>query len=127
MTRSVRIAATVAAIVGAAGSIALMLWVGRHNKSHLLLLLFGLWVSAPFVALTAAQLTHARQWSAPTRATLDGLTIAVAIGTLATYARVAFGGPRSQAAFAFIVTPPLSMLVVVAGLGVAALWSRARR
>jgi pheromone shutdown protein TraB len=118
--------ARIAALVGAIVSIALMLWVGRRNSSWLLLLLFAIWVSAPFVALAAAQMTLARPWSALTRAAMRGLTIAVAIGTLATYAWVAFGPPRAQPAFAFIVTPPLSMLVVVIGLGLTALWSRAR-
>jgi hypothetical protein len=45
-----RAAALAAVLVGAVGSVAFMLYAGRHNPSRLLMTLFTLWVLSPFVA-----------------------------------------------------------------------------
>ena len=42
--------AHVALLGGAAASVALMLYVGRHNPSVLLMAMFVFWVASPFVA-----------------------------------------------------------------------------
>jgi hypothetical protein len=117
--------ALVTGVIGMAAAIALMLWVGRRNPSHLLLLMFALWVSAPFVALLVAQTAFASRWSPLVLTTLRALTVVVAIGTVAAYANVAFGPPRAQPAFTFLVAPPLSMLAALLVLGLVALRSRA--
>ena len=56
-------AAALAAVVAAAGgSVGLMLWVGRHNPSSVLLLLFALWVVSPFMGLQLADM-FSKRWS----------------------------------------------------------------
>jgi len=50
----VRAVALVAVVVEAAGSIGSMLYVGRHNPSRMLLVLFAIWVLSPFVGLVLA-------------------------------------------------------------------------
>jgi hypothetical protein len=62
-----RAVALVAVVVGAAGSVALTLRVGRHNPSRLLLVLFTTWVLSPLVALVLANKASNR-WSVLTRA-----------------------------------------------------------
>ena len=49
-----RAVALVAVVVEAAGSIGSMLYVGRHNPSRMLLVLFAIWVLSPFVGLVLA-------------------------------------------------------------------------
>ena len=56
-------AVALAAVVAAAGgSVGLMLWVGRHNPSSVLLLLFALWVVSPFMGLQLADM-FSKRWS----------------------------------------------------------------
>ena len=47
--RLLRIASNVATVVSAVGSVALLLYMGRRNKSIVLMVLFSIWVLAPFV------------------------------------------------------------------------------
>lgn len=122
--RPLGLLAVVTGVSGMAAAIALMLWVGRRNPSRLILLMFAIWVSAPFVALLAAQ-HYATRSSPRILKTLRALTVVVALVTVAAYAYVAFGPSRPQPAFTFLVTPPLSVLAVLLVLGLVALRSRA--
>ena len=106
-----RVAALIALAAGAVGSVGLMLYTGRRNSSRLLLVLFALWVLSPFMALVWANLVSMR-WTDRTRATLHGLMLVLTVGTLAIYGAVAFGPPRAQAAFVFVVVPPASWLLI---------------
>jgi hypothetical protein len=115
--------ARIALWVGAAGSLALMLYAGRSNRHMLITLLFIFWVLAPFVALTWAG-TVADGWSSATRATLHAVTLIVAALSLAIYGYRAAFPPRTTGAFVFVIVPPLSLLLLLIALAVAALLSR---
>ena len=62
-----RATALIAVVAGAGGSIAFMLRVGQRNQSRLLLLVFAIWVLAPFLTLWMAN-TLAKRWPIPARA-----------------------------------------------------------
>jgi hypothetical protein len=110
-----------AAVVGAMGSVGLMIWVGHRNPSWLLLLMFVIWVIAPFAGLILADMRSAN-WSMLTRATLHALMLILAVGSLAAYADVLLR-PRSQPAAMFLVVPVLSWLLMAIALTVAMLMS----
>lgn len=108
-----RSAAQVAAMAGALGSEALMLRAGQRSPG-LLLFLFTIWVLSPFVALIRANLLSNR-WSAPTQATLYGVAIAIAAGSLAVYGKlVVVAPPGSPNAFVWVIVPPASWLLMLA-------------
>jgi len=117
--RVLRGAALVAVAAGAVGSVGFMLRAGRRNPSRLLILGFVIWVLSPFVGLLWADIVSKR-WSALTRATLYSVTVILTLVSLAIYGNVAFGPPRPQAAFAFIVSPLASWLAIaiVVAIGV---------
>ena len=81
-----------------------MLHVGRRNESHVLLLLFTIWVLSPFVGLALAA-NVSKRWSALTRATLYGVMLILTLGSLVIYGDVALGPPRPKPAFMFLVVP----------------------
>ena len=118
-----RAVAIIVAVVGAVGSVALTLYVGRHNPSRILLSLFVIWVLSPFVALVCASAVSKR-WPVLTRATLYGVMLVLTLGSLAIYGDVAFGPARATPAFAFLVVPLVSWLFIAVALAVAALISR---
>lgn len=105
-----RIAAQVALVVGAIGSVALMLLVGHRNQSIILMLLFAGWVLAPFVALAWADRSPKFQ-AASGRATRQVLMLLLALVSLCAYARVAFGPPMPQPASVFLLVPAGSWLL----------------
>jgi hypothetical protein len=117
-----RAAALIAMLAGSVGSVGLMLHAGRRNNSRILLLLFALWVLSPFMALVWANVVSKR-WSVLTRATLYSVMLVLALGSLAIYADVALGPPRAKAAFAFVVVPPASWLLIAIVVPIAELIS----
>ena len=118
-----RRAAVVAVIAGAVGSFGLMLHVGRHQKSLILIGLFTVWELSPFVALVCAHVVS-RDWSALTRTTLYSVMLVLTLGSLAIYGVVALGPPRPKPAFAFLVVPLASWLLIAIVLAIAVLISR---
>jgi predicted alpha/beta-fold hydrolase len=106
-----RKAGLLAIVVGGVGSVFLTLYTGRRNPSALLMAAFAIWVLLPFVALAAAD-AMSTNWSALTRTVLYALMFVTAIDTLGTYGYVAFGPPRPQPAFWFLVVPPASLLLI---------------
>lgn len=115
--------ARIARWVGAAGALALTLYAGRSNLHILITLLFVGWVLAPFVALVlAGRMSHT--WSDATRVTLHTLTVVVAVVSLAIYGYRAAFPPRTTGAFLFVIVPPLSVLLLLIALAVAAFLSR---
>src|SRR5215831_5228284 len=90
----------IAALVGAVGANLLSLYVGR-GAGWLLRILFMGWVTMPFA--TAVVLKE--------RA-FDYLMVTLAIGSLAIYGYVAFGPPRPQPAFWFLVVPLASWALI---------------
>jgi hypothetical protein len=117
-----RYAGLIALPVGAAGSIGLMLRARQHPPK-LLLVLFVLWVLAPFAMLALAGVFSTR-WSPLTAATLHGTMVVIAVGSLVMYGAVVLSPPRPQPAFVFVIVPPASWLLTAVTVGIAALVSR---
>jgi hypothetical protein len=120
-----RIAALIALPAGAAGSIGFMLRAGHRNPSRVLLILFAIWVLFPFVALVFANIIS-KDWSVLTRTTLYWVMLVLTVSSLAIYGDVALGPPRPKTAFAFVVVPPASWLLIAIAISIAALISRRR-
>ena len=124
-----RAAALIAVLAGAAGSVGLTLNTSRGRDLGLLaILVFAIWVFAPFVALVLAH-ALARRWLVHTRATLYCLMLVVALGSLAMYVGDALLNPGTQDAFVFVVVPLVSWLLIALVVPTAALISgrRSRR
>jgi hypothetical protein len=112
---SLRTAAFLSALIGCACSTGLVIFAGiRVGSPRLLLVLFALWVAAPFIAIIVLWARAAR-WSAPARKALYGSALIVALASLAIYASVALGKARPRAP-AFVIVPPASLLVTGAVL-----------
>ncbi len=111
-----------ALITGAAGSLGLMLYAGRHNKHFFITALFTVWVLAPFASLALADFLSSR-WLPPIRRTLQIMTILVALVSLAVYIQDAIWPRQAQAAFVYVAVPPATWLASALVLGAAAvLW-----
>jgi hypothetical protein len=113
--------ALIAVVVGAAGSVGLMLWVGHRIPSRVLLGLFVIWDLSPFMALLLADMVSKR-WSVTTRATLHIVMLVLALSSLALYGDVVWR-PRPQPAFMFLVVPLGSWLLMTIVVPIAALIS----
>ena len=103
---------------GAAGSLGLMLRAGQPFR--ILLLLFAIWVLAPFIAVAAASVISKR-WSLPTRVALYSAMLVVALCSLAVYGDVAFGHTTVKIGFVFLVVPLASWLLMALVVQTAAL------
>lgn len=109
--RVLRGTAQVGMLAGAAGSLGLMFLAGRHQNSKILMLLFTIWVLAPFLALVWANKVSTR-WSVLTRVALHVLSMVLTLGCLFIYGAVAFGRINVKVGFAFLVVPLVSLLFV---------------
>ena len=116
-----RAVALIAVVAGALGSVGLMLWVGHRNPSRVLLVLFAIWDLSPFIGLVLADIVSKR-WPVLTRATLYGVMLILALGSLAFYGDVVWR-PRPQPAFRFLVVPLGSWLLMMIVVPIAALVS----
>ena len=110
--------------IGAAGSLVFMLRAGR-NTPRLLLVGFVFWVLSPFVVLLWAD-RSAERWRETTRTALYLVMIVVAVGTLVVYGIDSVKHLRPQAAFAYVLVPPVCWILSAAGIGAAALLTRKR-
>lgn len=113
--------ALIAVVVGAAGSVGLMLRAG--HPPLFLRVLFAGWVLSPFVALALARIASKR-WSVPTRATLHAVALVIALGSLACYGGLIPMPPGSRPAFVFLVVPLASWLLLTIAIAIATLVSR---
>jgi hypothetical protein len=84
----------------------------------------AIWVLSPFIALVLANVVSKRG-SSLTRATLYGVMLAVALGSLAIYGDDAHR--RAQTAFVFVLVPPASWLLIVRAVPIAAFIGRLSR
>lgn len=116
-------AALIAVLGGAVGSVGFTLRAGQRNPSRLLIVLFVIWVLSPFATLVFLNFIS-KDWSVMTRATVYSVMLVLSLASLAIYGRVALGPPRAKTAFVFVVVPPLSWLLMVLGVSVAAFVSR---
>ena len=117
--RRLRAAALIAVLVGAGGSVGLMLRAGRSSDERLLVMLIAGWVLAPFAALVLAHMVSTR-WSVPTRATLYCLMLVLTLGSLAIYIGDAFGRSEAPGAAVFVGVPLASWLLIALVLPIAA-------
>lgn len=115
------VAAPIAAVTGALGSVALMLRAG--HPPPLLRVLFAIWVVSPFIGLVLANRASTR-WLVPTRATLDSVTLVLTVASLAIYLDRLLRPPASTAAFVFVVVPLASWLLMATVVPIAAFLSR---
>jgi hypothetical protein len=106
---TLRSTAAGAALIGAVCSLALMLQVGRGQKSILLLILFTGWVLSPFVAIAAANF-RSNRWPRP--GALHRTTLVVTLASIAIYSYAAFGPPIAKPAFIFLMVPLSSWLLL---------------
>ena len=107
-----RAAALIAVLAGAAGSVGLTLSASQGRDLGLLaVLIFSIWVFAPFAALALAHMV-ARRWFVHTRATLYRLMLVLTLGSLAMYIGDALRNPGTQDAFVFVVVPLVSWLLI---------------
>lgn len=119
-----RVAALIALLVGAVGSLALMFNVGRNQKSIVLLALFLLWDVSPFAGLFAADM-FSKNWSRAARVSLYCLMFFLTAVSLVAYSGV-LNPPATKNAFMFLVVPGVSWLLMLTVLPVAGLISRKR-
>jgi hypothetical protein len=118
-----RASAIVALVVGAAGSIGLMLHAKQHPPPFLVGL-FVVWVLSPFAALGVAHRVSKR-WALGTQATLYIVTVFIALASLLIYGDDAVNHRTAHPAFVYVAVPPVAWLLGVIALLIAAL--RARR
>ena len=103
-----RTVALIAALVGAVGSVGLLLQVGRRKHSPpLLLALFAIWVLSPFVALVVTNIAST-SWSVSTRATLYSAMLVVALGSLAIYGDIGLGPLGAKTVPVFVIVASTS-------------------
>ncbi len=108
--RILRTMALIMVLVGAAGSLGLMLNAGRHTPVFLLVLFVG-WLLSPFMALLVANVISKR-WSILTRVTLYFLMLFITLGSLISYSG-ALSPPGTKPAFKFLIVPLISWLLLV--------------
>lgn len=114
----------IAALAGAVGSMGFMLHASQHPP-RILLVLFVIWVLAPFVALVLAAVVSNR-WLVQMRGTLYRLMLVVSLGSLAIYGENALRPLTAKAAPVFVAVPAASWLIIAVAIGIAAPMSRRR-
>lgn len=120
-----RSAALIAAVVGGAGSVNYLLQAGSRNSELILLMVgFSIWVLSPFLVLAWAILRSER-FTETVRSTVHGLTIVLALASLAIYSRLIDVKPAgSPNTFLFVAVPPASLAFITVVMSIAALRSR---
>jgi hypothetical protein len=111
-------------VIGAVGSLVLMLRADERTP-RFLLVIFVFWVLSPFLALAWANVVSKR-WRVLIRATLYGVTLIITLGSLACYGKLILPPAGSPRAFVFVAVPPASWLFMTIILSIAALISRRR-
>ena len=119
-----RAVALIAVLAGATGSISLWVHATRHPPV-VIVVIFVIWVLSPFVGLVLAYVVSQR-WSVLTRATLYSVMLVVTLGSLAIYGYDAVRPRKAQAAFWYVLVPPVSWLLIATVAPIAALVSRRR-
>jgi hypothetical protein len=117
MLAGLRSAAWIAVVIGAIGSIGLL----RHAQQHpppLLVVLFVVWVAAPFAALAVANLFSPR-WPRNVRVTLYVATLLVTVASLGIYYDDNVAHRTAKPAFVWVAVPPASVLLSAMAVGIA--------
>lgn len=111
-----RAAARIAVVVGALGSVVLMLYAGRRNPSAFLLVLFAIWDLSPFVGLAMAN-RASRRWPRRLDTMVNVIALVVAAGSLAIYISVVLIAPIPRFARLFLIVPLVSWLLLLIPVG----------
>ena len=109
-----RPAALIAVLVGAVGSVGLLLREGQRTP-RFLLVLFVLWVLSPFMAVVLAD-AISKRWPVLTRPPLYGVSLVFTLGSLVIYGAVALGLLRARPAAVFLLVPLASWLLIAIAL-----------
>ena len=120
---ALRSVALITVVFGAVAAIGLL----RHAQQHpppMIVLLFVVWVFAPFGLLGIANLLS-KTWPFAVRKTLYVLTFVVTAASLALYVEDNFAHRTAHRARVWVAVPPASVIVSAFVLGLVAL--RARR
>lgn len=121
--KRLRGAALIALPVGAVGTVLLFFRAADHPPP-LLVVLFILWLLSPFALLGWMHLAATR-WTAPTQTALHGVTLAIALASLAIYGNLLTITPAgAPKAAPFVVVAPASWLVIAIAVGAATRISR---
>ena len=118
-----RVASLITVLAGAVGSFGLMVHVGTRQRSLILIGLFTGWLLSPFVGLVCVHVVS-KHWSVRIRAMVYSMMLILTLGSLVIYGDVALGPPRPKPAFAFLVVPLASWLLIAIVVPIAALTSR---
>ena len=110
-------------VVGAAGSVCVMLYSARNSGQHLLKVLFTIWVLSPFLLLELGDI-FSKRWRVIARPSLYWMMMIVAVGPLAIYGLAVLRSPEAIPTPVFVATPPISVLAIAAVVGITAWISR---
>ena len=94
-------------------SLGLVLWVGRHNHSGLLVLMFALWVASPFAGLISLH-RISKRWAASRQQSTYALIHVIGLASVAIYAAVAFLMHLAKPAAPFLAIPAATWMVIAA-------------
>jgi hypothetical protein len=110
-SNSIRALAIAILIAGAAASAGMVYYMGRNNKSVLLILIFVAWVLGPFVALIGAHVISKRL-PVRMRVTLPYHSFFITFASVVAYSGILL--PQgTKPAFIFIVMPVFSWVVMI--------------
>jgi hypothetical protein len=99
-------------LLGAATSLGLMFWTGRHNPSILLILLFTVWVASPFVGMMFVYRSAARWPAVRQRLTYNQIRI-ISFGSALIYMFQVGLGHSAKRAWPFLAVPAASWMALV--------------
>ena len=120
----VRVAALITVLVGGAGSVAAVVIASQgRDLGALVVLIFSIWVFAPFAGLVFAD-RLAKRWSVTTRTTPHRLMLVLALGSLTIYVVDTVRNAGGLDAFVFVVVPLVSWVLIVMVLVIAAFFGR---
>ena len=114
-----------AALVATIVSVGLMLRACRFNDSGVALALIAVWILSPMIALVLAEVV-AKRWLIFGRATVHGLMLVVALGSVIIYGMDVFIPLSPRKGFPYALVPALSWLLIAIVLAVAAFRTHAR-
>jgi hypothetical protein len=121
---ALRSSALIAVVIGAVASIGLWRRAPQHPPP-LLVVLFLIWILAPFGLLAVANILSTR-WPSNVRVTLYVITLVVTAGCLAIYLDDSFSHRTAHPAGVWVAVPPAS--VIVSGIAIAvALWQARKK
>lgn len=114
---SLRAAALAAVLLGGIGAVG-SFWHAKQHPPLMIILLFLIWVSAPFAILGWANLLASR-WPGSVRKTLHVVTLFVAVASLGIYFDDNLAHRTAKPAFVYVATPPATVLLSGLAIGIA--------